>query len=102
VRSPTFALVHEYRGKYPLYHFDFYRLSHWSEALDIGFTDYLDSRGVVIVEWADRFPELLSLDRLDVRMQVLSAGGRSLQFTAYGIACARFCPLIPCEALIRQ
>lgn len=102
VRSPTFALVHEYRGKYPLYHFDFYRLSHWSEPLDIGFIDYLDSRGVVVVEWADRFPELLPSDRLDVNMQVLLSGGRSIQFTAYGTTCARFFPPIPYEALTQQ
>jgi tRNA threonylcarbamoyladenosine biosynthesis protein TsaE len=102
VRSPSFALVHEYRGRYPLYHFDFYRLSHWSESLDIGFLDYLDSQGVVIVEWADRFPELLPSDRLDVDMQVLPSGGRSIQFTAYGTTCARFFPFIPCEALTQQ
>jgi tRNA threonylcarbamoyladenosine biosynthesis protein TsaE len=102
VRSPTFALVHEYQGKYPLYHFDFYRLSHWSESLDIGFMDYLDSRSVVIVEWADRFPQLLPSDRLDINMQILPSDGRSIQFTAYGTAYARFLPLIPCEALTQQ
>ena len=58
VRSPTFALVHEYHGRTPLYHFDFYRLSGCTEVQDIGFEEYLADRGVVIVEWADKFPEL--------------------------------------------
>ena len=82
VRSPTFALVHQYRGKHPLYHFDFYRLSHWSEAQDIGFTDYLDGRGVVVVEWADRFPQLWPADRLEIHIKILPAGGRSLYLTS--------------------
>ena len=94
VRSPTFALVHEYRGKYPLYHFDFYRLSHWSEAQDIGFMDYLDGQGVVIVEWADKFPQLLPPYRLDIYLQVLPTGNRSLHLAAYDTAYARFLHLI--------
>jgi tRNA threonylcarbamoyladenosine biosynthesis protein TsaE len=97
VRSPTFALVHEYRGKFPLYHFDFYRLSHCSESLDIGFMDYLDSQGVVIVEWADRFPQLLPPDRLDINMQILPSDSRFIRLVAYGTAYIRFLDLI-CEA----
>ncbi len=60
VTSPTFGLVHEYReGRLPVYHFDFYRLDQAEDLLEIGWDDYLDARGVVIAEWADRFPELL-------------------------------------------
>jgi tRNA threonylcarbamoyladenosine biosynthesis protein TsaE len=94
VRSPTFALVHEYRGRYPLYHFDFYRLSHWSEAQDIGFMDYLDGQGVVIIEWADKFPQLLPTYRLDIYLQVLPAGDRSIHLAAYDTAYARFIHLL--------
>lgn len=60
VSSPTFSLVHEHRdGRLPVFHFDFYRLDAADEVLRLGWDDYLDERGVVIVEWADRFPELL-------------------------------------------
>jgi tRNA threonylcarbamoyladenosine biosynthesis protein TsaE len=90
VRSPTFTLVHEYRGRLPLYHFDFYRLSHFSEALDIGFADYLDADGVIIVEWAEKFPELLPASRLDIRIQILPGAHRAIQGIAYDPVYARY------------
>lgn len=59
VSSPTFTLVHEYiGGRMPAYHFDFYRLDSAEEVLGVGWDDYLAGDGVVVVEWADRFPEL--------------------------------------------
>lgn len=65
VTSPTFALVNEYlaeeRGGVDLFHFDAYRLEHAEEILEIGWEDYLDRDGVVIIEWADKFPELIPL-----------------------------------------
>ena len=58
--SPTFTLLHEYRGgRLPLYHFDFYRLQSRAEIEEIGFDEYLCDGGVTVVEWADRFPEVL-------------------------------------------
>ena len=60
VTSPTFTLVHEYRGgRLPVFHFDFYRMETAGEVLGIGWDEYLDSGGVCVVEWADRFPHLL-------------------------------------------
>jgi tRNA threonylcarbamoyladenosine biosynthesis protein TsaE len=60
VTSPTFTLIHEYLGgRLPLYHFDFYRLEDEDEALKIGLDEYLDGDGVCIIEWADKFPDLL-------------------------------------------
>ena len=57
VTSPTFTLVHEYRGgRLPVFHFDFYRLESAAELLAIGWDDYLDEGGVAIVEWADNSP----------------------------------------------
>jgi len=58
--SPTFTLIHEYRGgRLPLYHFDFYRLRERSEIDEIGFDEYLHDGGVAVIEWADRFAEVL-------------------------------------------
>ena len=60
VSSPTFSLVHEYvGGRLPVFHFDFYRMESEAEVLGMGWDDYLDEAGVVIVEWADRFPQLM-------------------------------------------
>jgi tRNA threonylcarbamoyladenosine biosynthesis protein TsaE len=58
VTSPTFTLIHEYRGgRLPLFHMDFYRLSSEDELDEIGFEDYLSRPGICAVEWANRFRE---------------------------------------------
>ena len=60
VTSPTFGIVHEYTdGRLPVAHFDFYRLENEEELLELGWDDYLDRGGVVIVEWADRYASFL-------------------------------------------
>ncbi len=60
VTSPTFTLLHEYRGgRLSVFHFDFYRLEDRAEAEQIGFEDCLEEGGVAVIEWADRFPALL-------------------------------------------
>ena len=53
VRSPTFAIVNEYRAsKSSLFHFDMYRIEDEDELYSIGFYDYLD-RGICVVEWSE-------------------------------------------------
>lgn len=60
VTSPTFTLVHEYLGGLlPLYHFDFYRLETEDEALHLGLEEYLSGDGACVIEWGDKFPDLL-------------------------------------------
>ena len=60
VASPTFGLVHEYRGgRLPVSHFDFYRLGSAEELVALGWDEYLESGGVVVAEWADKFPSLM-------------------------------------------
>lgn len=77
VTSPTFALVHEYRGgRLPLFHLDLYRLKSADELLAIGWDEFLDEGGIVIVEWADLFPELLPPATRWLRFEVLPEGGR--------------------------
>src|SRR5205823_6429505 len=70
VTSPTFGLIHEYSGPVPLFHFDTYRLERPQDLADLGFHEYLERGGVVVIEWADRFPELLPAERLTLRMEI--------------------------------
>jgi tRNA threonylcarbamoyladenosine biosynthesis protein TsaE len=60
VTSPTFTIVHEYKGgQLPIYHFDFFRLENRESAARLGLEDYFFSDGISIIEWADRFPDLV-------------------------------------------
>jgi tRNA threonylcarbamoyladenosine biosynthesis protein TsaE len=60
VTSPTFTLVHEYLdGRLPVFHFDFYRMESAAEVIGIGWDEFLSEPGVIIVEWANMFPDLL-------------------------------------------
>lgn len=68
VTSPTFLIVHEYQGRLPIVHIDLYRLQRLEETESIGLSDYLTDETVVAVEWADRFPQLLPEDRLEVKI----------------------------------
>ena len=70
VTSPTFVLLHEYAGgRWPLYHFDFYRLESERAAQEIGLDDYLKSDGIVVIEWADKFPLLLPRETRWIRFR---------------------------------
>ena len=57
--SPTFTILHEYSGRFPLYHFDVYRLEDGESLWDIGFDEYLDRGGVCLIEWADQISEYI-------------------------------------------
>jgi len=58
--SPTFTLIHEYSGgRLPIYHFDFFRVEDGESAERLGLDDYFFGDGVSVIEWADRFPDLL-------------------------------------------
>ncbi|MBQ9309745.1 MAG: tRNA (adenosine(37)-N6)-threonylcarbamoyltransferase complex ATPase subunit type 1 TsaE [Bacteroidales bacterium] len=72
VSSPTFAIVNEYRtgAGESLFHFDFYRLGKASEALDIGFYDYIDSGCMCIMEWPENIEEILPEECLKVSISV--------------------------------
>ena len=59
ITSPSFSLVNEYDGRYRFFHIDGYRLEGISQFLSAGLDEYLHMEGVVAMEWADRWPEIL-------------------------------------------
>lgn len=80
VTSPTFTLAHEYAGgRLPLYHFDFYRIKTPDEVLAIGWDEYLDAAGVIAVEWADKFPEVIPPGAKWFRFTVLDDAARGVE-----------------------
>ena len=67
VSSPTFALVHEYKGlKRNLYHFDMYRISTWDDLYSTGYFDYLDAGEILAVEWSENVENALPDDAVKV------------------------------------
>ena len=70
VRSPTFALVNEYRvaGKRPLFHFDMYRIESEDDLWSMGFEDYPDA-GICVAEWCEKIPFALPELYLEVRIE---------------------------------
>lgn len=70
VRSPTFALVNEYRGKErTLFHFDMYRITDEDDLYSIGYDDYLMRDGIALVEWSENIPFALPDERLEVTIE---------------------------------
>jgi tRNA threonylcarbamoyladenosine biosynthesis protein TsaE len=69
VTSPTYTIMQIYQGTLPVYHFDLYRLERETDLEDIGFEEYVYGLGVTIIEWADKFPEVLPAARLMIRIQ---------------------------------
>lgn len=83
VTSPTFALVHEYPGRVPIFHFDLYRISGYDDLYAVGFFDYLDRGGIIAAEWSENVPGLE--DELEnvvkIRIEKLSENGRKITVT---------------------
>jgi tRNA threonylcarbamoyladenosine biosynthesis protein TsaE len=68
VSSPTFALVHEYKGPgtKKIYHFDMYRISTWDDLYSTGYFDYLDAGEILAVEWSENIEAALPDDCIRV------------------------------------
>lgn len=84
VSSPTFVLIHEYRGRLPLAHVDLYRIDS-NRALDsTGLVEYFSGLTVMAIEWADKGLAVLPQDRLDLALSHVTARRRSIRLQATG------------------
>ena len=84
VRSPTFTIVHEYVTSPRLIHFDAYRLADAEELSAIGFEEYLAQDAIVVLEWAERVPEALPRERLEIHLSGSGEEPRALELVALG------------------
>jgi tRNA threonylcarbamoyladenosine biosynthesis protein TsaE len=84
INSPTFVLVHEYEGRFPIYHFDTYRLHDESEFASLGASEYFEGAGVCFVEWADRVAGLIPADHLRIEISTTGDTSRAFRLIATG------------------
>ena len=86
VTSPSFALMHEYPGRIPLYHMDCYRLSGEEDIEGAGLIDYIDGPGLAVIEWPDRLGNLQPADRLDIELKAAGETERTCIFQPHGLS----------------
>ena len=86
VTSPSFTIVHEYKGRFPLIHMDVYRLNSFQEVIDLGFAEFLDPGSLVIIEWGNAIAPLLPRRHLEIELRRLDAldQDRFLVFRPHG------------------
>jgi tRNA threonylcarbamoyladenosine biosynthesis protein TsaE len=82
VSSPTFTLVHQYgHGEVAVYHVDLYRLDEVRQVETLGLDDLFAGGGLVLLEWAERFPALLPPERTEIRIRALDDDSREITLT---------------------
>lgn len=92
VSSPTFTLVHEYKGGcLPIWHVDAYRLRSADDTADIGLDEvFLTGEGVVVIEWPERIEAALPNDHLDIAIRDTGGDTREITLTPHGPRWASF------------
>ena len=78
VTSPSFAILHEYQGRLPLYHMDFYRLTDSADIEDMGLDEYFFLSGLTVLEWSERAGNLVPASRLKITLTTLPDDSRLL------------------------
>jgi len=84
ITSPTFTLINEYPGHYPLVHIDLYRLENISDLADIGLDEVLQGQAVIAIEWADKLSDDLPAEHLLVALEIIADDCRKLNLKATG------------------
>jgi tRNA threonylcarbamoyladenosine biosynthesis protein TsaE len=78
ITSPTFTLINEYPGRCKLYHFDIYRLTHYSEFEDLGYEEYFYGKGVVVIEWAEKIAQILPANIFFINFEYIDENKRRI------------------------
>jgi len=85
ISSPTFVLLHEYiDGTRPIYHFDAYRLETAEEFRRLSPDDYFEDIGITLIEWADKFPQILPAHHLEIRIELIGETQRRVHLIGHG------------------
>jgi tRNA threonylcarbamoyladenosine biosynthesis protein TsaE len=79
VSSPTFTLIHEYGGR--VYHIDLYRLDEARAVASLGLDELFERDALTLIEWGERFPELMPAERTEIRIRALPDGAREFEIT---------------------
>lgn len=79
VSSPTFTLIHEYGTEGRVYHIDLYRLDEPREVATLGLDEIFDRDAVVLVEWGERFPQLMPAERTEIRIRTIGNDEREIE-----------------------
>ena len=83
VTSPTFTLVHEYRGpRANLYHIDLYRVDTPRELETLGLDDLRSENSILLIEWGEKFPRLLRERDVEISLEREGENGRRIRITA--------------------
>lgn len=86
VSSPTFALVHEYGGDIPLFHFDMYRIDGIDDLYSTGYFDYLDAGGILAIEWSENIAQVLPPDAIRVDLEITGETQRRITISGGRLA----------------
>ena len=79
VSSPTFTLIHQYGPRGEVYHIDLYRLEEARQVATLGLEEIFDSDALVMIEWGERFPQLLPPQRTEIRIRTTGDDEREIQ-----------------------
>jgi tRNA threonylcarbamoyladenosine biosynthesis protein TsaE len=79
VSSPTFTLIHEYSPT--VYHIDLYRLDRADQVATLGLDEIFDRPAVVLIEWGERFPDLMPEDRIEIRLRATGENSREIEIS---------------------
>lgn len=81
VNSPTFKLINEYKGKFPIYHFDLYRLDNFLEIKGLGYEEFLFGQGVTLIEWAEKIIPYLPENYIRIDLERKNQATRKITLT---------------------
>jgi tRNA threonylcarbamoyladenosine biosynthesis protein TsaE len=82
VTSPTFTLIHEYRGpRAALYHIDLYRVDTERELETLGLDDLMEPTSILLIEWGEKFPRFVRERNLEIVLERLDENQRRILVT---------------------